>query len=95
MSLTTDEKKTVTLGKDRHMVCLQAAWELSALAYMLPPMVPNMDEDSNAHYAVRGIASRVLALSNVLMSALDDQVIPTRDLEAVVFVKSKFEGIGS
>lgn len=90
MSLTRNENKSVTLGKDRHMVCLQSAWELEALAYMLPTLVPNTNEDSSAHFSVRGIASRVLALSNVLMSTLDDQVIPTRDLEAIVFVKSKF-----
>lgn len=95
MSLTIGENKSVTLGQDRHTVCLQAAWELEAMAFLLPTLVPNIDEGSGAHYAVRGIASRVLALSNVLMSALYDEVETTRDLENIVFVKSKFPGIAS
>lgn len=77
------------------MVCLEAAWELEALAFVLPTLVPNIDEGSGAYYAVRGIASRVLALSNMLMSALDDQVKTTRDLESIIFVTSKFSGIAS
>lgn len=94
MSLTTAENKSVTLGKDRHTVCLQSAWELEALAFVLPTLVPN-DADSGAHYAVRGIASRVLALSNVLIAALGDEVQTTRDLEAITFVTSKFSGVES
>ena len=95
MSLTTNENKSVTVGKDRHTVCLHAAWELEALAFLLPTLVPNIDEEPTAHYAVRGIASRVLALSNVLMAALCDEVQTTRDLEAITFVTSKFSGIES
>lgn len=95
MSLTTGENKSVTLGKDRHTVCLQAAWELEALAFLLPTLVTNIDEGSGEHYAVRGIASRVLALSNVLMSALGDEVVTTRDLEEIIFVTSKFSRIAS
>lgn len=92
MSLTTAENDSVTLGKARHMVCLEAAWELEALAYVLPDLVPNVAEAHGAYHAVRGMAGRLVGLSNVLMAALGDDVMTTRELESRVLVTRRFSG---
>lgn len=86
MSLNTDENGTVTLGKDRHTVCLEAAWELEALAFLLPGLVPNIDEAHGAYHAVRGISGRLVVLSNILMAALGDEAEKTKRLERKVLV---------
>lgn len=86
MSLSTAENGAVILGKARHALCLEAAWELEALAYLLPDLVPNIDEAHGAYHAVRGIAGRIVDLSNVLMAALGDDAEKTHDLERKVHV---------
>ena len=86
MCLTTAKNEAVTLSKSRHLVCLEVAWELEALALLLPNLVPNVDEAHGAHHAVRGIAGRFVELSNVLMSALGDDAETTEDLERRVFI---------
>ena len=92
MSLFTAENDAVTLSKARHMVCLEAAWELEALAYVLPDLVPNVDEAHGAYHAVRGIAGRLVTLSNVLMAALGDDVVKTSELESRVLVTPRIFG---
>lgn len=88
MSLHTAENGAVTLSKARHHVCMEVAWELEVLAYMLPTVTNNADEDAvKSGFAVRGIASRVLSLANVLMAALYDDMEKTKDLECQVRVR--------
>ncbi|MDD3936862.1 hypothetical protein [Rhodoferax sp.] len=92
MSLTTSEDGAVNLSKARHMVCLEAAWELEALAYLLPGLVPNVDEARGSYHAVRGIAGRLLNLANVLMAALNDDGVTTPELESRVLVTQRIFG---
>lgn len=81
MSLKTNADKSVTLGKARFDVCLSAAFELEALAYVLPSVTCNSDEEAaQSGLVVRGIAGRLVTLSNVLMAALCDKVQPTERL---------------
>jgi hypothetical protein len=61
-----------TLSHVRKRIAMEAVWELDALATVLPTVVPHIEEDQGPHYAVRGIAARLKVLSQVLMSALDD-----------------------
>lgn len=77
----------VILSYDRVLVCLEAAWELDALARVLPGLVPNVEEAHGAYHAVRGIAGRFLRLSSVLMSGLDDEGAPTSGLERVIHLQ--------
>lgn len=87
MSLTTTENGAVTLGKDRHGVCLQVAYELEALAYVLPAVTTNCTPESlQSGFVVRGIASRFLTLASVLLSALDDKGEETPALKRRVLV---------
>lgn len=87
MSLTTAESGNVTLSKARQMVCLEAAWELEALASVLPTLVPFTDDDWQVNHAVRGIAGRIKSLSHVLASAVHDEVETTDALERKVLMK--------
>jgi hypothetical protein len=86
MSLTTSRNGDVTLSKSRHDVCLEIAYELEALAFVLPGLVPNIDEAHGAHHAVRGVAGRFVTLANALMSGLGDDVEKTERLGREVFV---------
>ena len=88
MTLSTAENGTVTLGKDRHRVCLEVSYEVEALALVLPDLVPRTDEALVAHFAVRGIAGRLGTLANALMAALGDDVVKTGELEGKVMVSS-------
>lgn len=65
-----DQEKDVYLPPARAALCLEAAWELDALARLLPKLVTPNDEQE--HLTVRGVAGRLLRLSSVLMSVLND-----------------------
>jgi hypothetical protein len=79
----------VEVNEQRRMVCLQATWEIDAIARALPGLVPDGDEESPEHsgaprFLVRAMAGRVLRLTHVLMGALGDFVDTTEDLERIV-----------
>lgn len=87
MSLTIGENESVTLGAARFRVCLEAAWELEALALALPKVTSNGDEEATqSSLVVRGIAARIKSLSNVLMAGLHDDMETTAALERKVMV---------
>lgn len=93
MSLTTIENGAVILSKARHQVCMEAAWELEALAYVLPTVTANGDHEAlMSGFVVRGIASRYVTLANVLMAALFDEAETTADLERSVHVTPILSG---
>lgn len=89
---TNPESQAVTLTKGRHFLCIEAVWEIEALARVLPGLVP-LDTADSPHYAVRALAGRIASLSNALLSALDDDaetedalrqrvlLTPTQELE--------------
>ena len=79
---------SVTLSGARQLVCLQAAWELDALADILPGIV---SDSFSAHLAVRGIAARICTLSQVLMSGLSDDLKTQAGLERDVFGAARRE----
>ena len=75
----------VRMDARRQMVALDASIELESLARLLPRLVSSDGDNSHeAHYAVRGVAGRVLRLSSVLMSALSDESETTAHLERVL-----------
>lgn len=87
MSLHIDENGAVTLGKERHQLCLEAAWELEELGYLLPTLPTNTEaESAMTCYAIRGISSRCVTLANALMEALIDEVKKTSDIAREVRV---------
>jgi hypothetical protein len=76
--IATTENGAVSLSKARFMICLEAAWEIEALAATLPTVTVNTDiESTRSGYVVRGIASRLIELANALMSGLSDEVVTT------------------
>jgi len=73
------------VNERRRMVCLEAAWEIDAIARILPGLVPNVDEEAySTRLVVRSMAGRLLRLSNALMCALGDEVETTEHLERIV-----------
>ena len=88
MSLSTAENGDVTLSKARHLICMEVAWELEALAYVLPTVTTNSDHDGlRSGFVVRGIASRFVSLANMLMAALSDDVQTIEKLTCQVLVE--------
>lgn len=65
-----------------HATMLQAVYELDKLARVLPSLVP-VDEDQH-HYAVKGVAGRMLRLTSVLLSGLDDDQVHASDIQGIV-----------
>lgn len=84
MTKATAPEPGLSLSHARMMVCLEAAWEIDALARALPGQVPNIAECAEAGLVVRGIAGRLLRLSFVLMAGLGDDAQPTERLEKVI-----------
>jgi hypothetical protein len=79
----------VDVNEQRRMVCLQATWEIDAIARALPGLVPDGDEESPEHsgaprFLVRALAGRMLRLTSVLMGALGDFIDTTEELESIV-----------
>lgn len=73
MSLITAENGDVTLSKARHDICLEVAWELDAIAAMLPDAVERTDDVAVvSSLKVRCMAARVRELANALMAGLYD-----------------------
>lgn len=84
-TLTLHDDGSATLSRERLNAGLEAAWELEALAQVLPGLVPCTADSGPAHFAVRGIADRIRRLSCAAMSALSDDLHPLVDLEHTVF----------
>lgn len=77
-----EDDKSFTLAADRHDACLQAAWEIEALAMLLPTIFP---KDSEGRYLqLRGVASRLVDLSNAIMAGLNDRVVTEADVVRIV-----------
>ena len=74
----------VPMDDARQTLCLEAAWEIDALARLLPELVPITGENDGAHFVVRGVAGRLLRLSHVLMGALGDAMETTDELAQVI-----------
>ena len=84
-SATGLHRMLVKMTEQRRMVCLEATWEIDAIARALPGLVQyDTVDDGHPHLLVRAMAGRLLRLSSVLMAALDDDAEETRELERVV-----------
>ncbi|CAG9932426.1 hypothetical protein [Candidatus Nitrotoga arctica] len=82
--LTINKDESVILNHDRVTICLGAAYELDALAKLLPDVVEG--NDKMEHLVVRGIASRIKSLSELLMSGLDEEVKTNAHLTRILRV---------
>ena len=74
----------VNMEEKRQFLCLEVAWEIDAMARVLPDLVPNTDEGYGHHFLVRAMAGRLLRLSNVLMGALGDDAETTESLARII-----------
>ena len=92
-AISTPESGGVVLSKRRMDACLEAAWEIDALARILPDQVPNIEECHGAHHVVRGIAGRLLRLTSLLMSGIGEGGDDS-DIEALERIVSFEKGQG-
>lgn len=74
----------VNMDEPRQMLVLETAWEIDALARVLPDLVPNTSDNNGAHFVVRAMAGRLLRLSHVLMGAAGDDAETTDVLAQVI-----------
>jgi len=65
---------------ERKRVCLEASWELEALGKLLPAVLPSSVDVLSETMQVRCIAARLRTLASALMTALDDDMVPTAEL---------------
>lgn len=71
-----------TINPARRQICLEAAWEIDALARVLPGLVPESEEHGlGPRLVFRGIAERLLSLAAVLAHGLEDERMSTDQLE--------------
>ena len=70
------------IDDQRTRLLRDAVYEMDKLARMLPDMVP-LDEEQ-AHYAVRGIAGRILRLTHVLMGGLGANEIADDEIKGIL-----------
>ena len=76
------------LSEERRLVCLEAAWELEAMANVLPSLVPIY---LPCHFVLRGLSDRIRRLSDVVVSGLSDEEDPLEKLERMVFGPARGE----
>ena len=79
---------TTPMTEAHRKLCLEVAWEIDALARVLPALVPCIAEHAPAdpHFVVRALAGRLLRLSGVLMGVADndawDELVAVIDLQS-------------
>jgi len=79
MTMNTENTQTITLSNDRVDIAIGAACEIEQLSLLLirdPGEV--IDDRTLAH---RGVAMRIINLSDIIMSAINDKNHPTDDLD--------------
>lgn len=69
----------ITLSPTRRRACLEAAWEIEALALLLPKI--DLSEAPVAALQLRGVAARLAQLAGVVMSGLDDAMVDEQELQ--------------
>lgn len=74
----------VEMDEQRQQLCLDVAWEIDALARVLPELVPNTNENNGAHFVIRALSGRLLRLAHVLMGAAGDPGETTDELAQVI-----------
>lgn len=84
--LTVHQDQSITLGNDRQMVCLEVVWEIDAIARALPSLVPESDHTLQLHLVMRALASRMIALTEVMTGCLMEPGTTTKELKSVVLV---------
>lgn len=77
----------ITLSPTRQRACLEAAWEIEALASLLPKL--DLTEEPAAALQLRGLAARLAQLAGVVMSGLDDAAVADADLQRLLHLPSR------
>lgn len=66
---------SIPMTEPHRRLCLEVAWEIDALARVLPGLVPCVADGprgTDPHFVVRAMAGRLLRSSHVLMGVADN-----------------------
>jgi hypothetical protein len=85
--LTKNADHSVTLSAARSGLCLDATWEIEALALALPGLIPDTDENNAACLLVRGVAARIVQLNSAVMGGINDDLETVNRLHRVITLK--------
>jgi hypothetical protein len=81
--LNEHDDGSITLSKDRADVCLESAWELESLGFLLRKLGPDGDGVVTA-LQTRALSIRIVDLAGVVISSIHDTVSETGDLRKTV-----------
>ncbi len=70
--------------QQRQNLCIEAVWEIEAIARTLPNLAEIVDDDFNRRLVVRDMAGRLLRLTGVLLDGLGDSNVSTEDLNSIL-----------
>lgn len=86
--MSENQSSDVELSWQRQLACLEAAWELAALARQLPIIVPLDDSTNQQHFVIRGVVARIDKLASIVISAIheDEEIAPTKNLRRDLFI---------
>lgn len=69
----SNERLPITLDGERHLLCLQATWQIEALAKLIIKESEECWSDNpQESTAIKGVATRIKQLNLLLMCGLDD-----------------------
>lgn len=74
----TENILPLTGDEDRKHLCLEGVHELDIIARTLPDLVEAKEDGE--HLIIRALAGRMLRLTSMLMSALGDDAVTTKEL---------------
>lgn len=80
----------MTVSQERYGILIDAVYELDKLARVVPDLVP-LNEDQ-AFYAVRGLCGRMLRLTKILMSGLNDEAVSDDTLKHILELAPPSQG---
>ncbi len=80
----------MTLTDDAQGLFYEAVYELDKLSRILPGLVPLTDDQT--HYAVKGVAGRMVRLSGVLMQLLGAPGVVEGNVKHIINFESTGQG---
>lgn len=79
--MNTENTQTVTLSEARVNIAIGAASEIEQLSRLMIRRPGEVDDAYDLALASRGLAMRIIDLSEIIMSAVGDEIHPVDDLD--------------
>lgn len=82
----------LSLSPRKQQLLLEAAYEIDALAHLLPGLLPPLEEIARERLQLRGQAMRFIQLADAIMSCVGDDIPSMRQLELKVYPQAPLDG---